>query len=158
MSTPSPTQLTIYVRPDNEDHALYLVGEALTGVSVAKEEKKKEDPRYNPETHEAYCKYCYKTHRLWSRFYDVFPGEIVWECEVCLHRTRDEFMQIEGVAPSEEQEAFYRGYKHITLALSAPLIPAHIKDIADLVTIGVILGFVVRGEIDLGGRVINTMQ
>ena len=67
-------------------------------------------PRYNPKRYEAYCKYCYQTHRLWQRFWDVFPDEVVWECEVCAHRTRDEYMQIEGVQPSAEQMAFYREY------------------------------------------------
>ncbi len=51
--------------------------------------------RYNQKFDEAYCKYCYKTHRLWQQFWDVFPDEVVWECEVCEHRTKDENMQIE---------------------------------------------------------------
>lgn len=63
--------------------------------------------RYDPETHEAYCKYCYNTHRLWEIFDDVFPGDHVWECQVCEHRTKDEFMQIESkvvAVPVEEEE------------------------------------------------------
>jgi hypothetical protein len=56
--------------------------------------------RYNQKFDEAYCKYCYKTHRLWQRFWDVFPDEVVWECGVCEHRTKDENMQIEKHASS----------------------------------------------------------
>jgi hypothetical protein len=48
--------------------------------------------------------------------------------------------------------------KRLTLALSAPVTPKQIEEIASLVTIGLILGFVVRGEIDLGGRVINNLE
>ncbi len=47
--------------------------------------------------------------------------------------------------------------KRLTLALSAPVTPKQIEEIASLVTIGLILGFVVRGEIDLGERVINNL-
>ncbi len=50
---------------------------------------------YNPKFDEAYCKYCYNTHRLWQRFWDVFPDEVVWECGVCEYQTRDEHMLIE---------------------------------------------------------------
>jgi hypothetical protein len=31
MSIPSPTQLTILLRPDNEEHALYLIDESFAG-------------------------------------------------------------------------------------------------------------------------------
>src|SRR5260221_12025863 len=48
--------------------------------------------------------------------------------------------------------------KRLTLALSAPVTPGQIEDIAYLVKIGLILGFVVRGEIDLGERVINNFE
>jgi len=48
--------------------------------------------------------------------------------------------------------------KRLTLALSVPVTPGQIEDIAYLVKIGLILGFVVRGEIDLGERVINNLE
>jgi len=47
--------------------------------------------------------------------------------------------------------------KRLTLALSVPVTVKQIDDIAYLVKIGLILGFVVRGEIDLGERTINTL-
>ena len=47
--------------------------------------------------------------------------------------------------------------KRLTLALYAPATVGQIDDIAYLVKIGLILGFMVRGEIDLGGRVINNL-
>jgi hypothetical protein len=50
-----------------------------------------------------------------------------------------------------------RKEKRITLALSAPVTPGQLDDIAYLVKIGLILGFVVRGEIDLGERMINNL-
>jgi len=43
--------------------------------------------------------------------------------------------------------------KRLVFALRAPLDPKAIGDIAQLVTIGLILGFVVKGEIALGGDV-----
>ena len=48
--------------------------------------------------------------------------------------------------------------KRLTLALSAPVTPEQIEEIAYLVKIGLILGFVVRGEIDLGERVMNNLE
>jgi len=48
--------------------------------------------------------------------------------------------------------------KRLTLALSAPVTVEQIDDIASLVKTGLILGFVVRGEIDLGGRVIHNFE
>jgi hypothetical protein len=48
--------------------------------------------------------------------------------------------------------------KRLTLALSAPVTPKQIEEIAHLVKIGLILGFVVRGEIDLGERVIHNLE
>ena len=47
---------------------------------------------------------------------------------------------------------------HLTLTLSAPATVGQIDDIAYLVKIGLTLGFVVRGEIDLGERVINNLE
>jgi len=43
--------------------------------------------------------------------------------------------------------------KRMVFALRAPLDPKAIDDIAQLVTTGLILGFVVKGEIALGGEV-----
>ena len=47
--------------------------------------------------------------------------------------------------------------KRLTLALSAPVTTTQIDDIAYLVKTGLILGFAVRGEIDLGERVIHNL-
>lgn len=47
--------------------------------------------------------------------------------------------------------------KCITLALTIPITPEHIKDLADLVATGLLVGFLVRGEIDLDGGVINNL-
>jgi hypothetical protein len=47
--------------------------------------------------------------------------------------------------------------KHLTLALSAPITPTQIEEIASLMNTGVILGFVVRGEIALGERIMNNL-
>ena len=47
--------------------------------------------------------------------------------------------------------------KRLTLALSVPATVEQIDTIANLVKIRLILGFVVRGEIDLGKRVINNV-
>lgn len=47
--------------------------------------------------------------------------------------------------------------KCLTLALSAALTPEHIKEIAELVTTGLLSGFIVQGEIDLGGQMINNL-
>jgi len=47
--------------------------------------------------------------------------------------------------------------KRLTLALSAPVTPGQIEDIAYLVKTGLIMGFVVRGDIDLGERMINNL-
>jgi hypothetical protein len=68
------------------------------------------------------------------------------------------------IVDTQEEEVFWgdifrlsRKEKRIMLALSAPVTPRQIEDIANLVTIGLILGFVVRGEIDLGESVINNL-
>jgi hypothetical protein len=49
--------------------------------------------------------------------------------------------------------------KRLVFALRAPLIPKAIDDMAQLVTLGLILGFVVKGEIALGSEleVINNL-
>lgn len=47
--------------------------------------------------------------------------------------------------------------KRLTLELSAPVTVEQIEGIANLVTIGLALGFVVRGEIELGECVIHNL-
>jgi hypothetical protein len=98
-----PTQMTIFVKPANEQHALYLIGESLT------------------------------------------------ETAFTIVNTQEEQVSLGDIFRLSLKE------KRITLALAAPLTPRQIEDIAFLVTTGLILGFVIRGEIDLGERVINTM-
>ncbi len=56
---------------------------------------------------------------------------------------------LEGFAPF----AITHNEKRLVFALRAPLDPKAIGDIAQLVTTGLILGFVVKGEIALGGEV-----
>jgi hypothetical protein len=48
--------------------------------------------------------------------------------------------------------------KRLILALATPMTTRQIDDLAFLVKAGLILGFVVRGEIDLGGRAINNLE
>jgi hypothetical protein len=103
MSTPSPTHIIVFLNPENEEHALYLIGESLTSPALT--------------------------------IVDTQEEQITWGTVFVL--THKE--------------------KRLTLALSAPVTPKQIEDIAYLVTIGLILGFVVRGEIDLGERVINNL-
>jgi len=68
----------------------------------------------------------------------------------------EERVTLEGVAPF----VITHLEKRLVFALSAPLDPDAIDDIAQLVTVGIILGFVVKGEISLGGDigVINTLE
>ena len=61
----------------------------------------------------------------------------------------EERVPLEGVAPF----VFTLHEKHLVFMLHAPLDPDVIDDIAQLVTTGLILGFVVKGEIALGGEV-----
>ena len=103
MSTPSPTHIIVFLNPENEEHALYLIGESFTSPALT--------------------------------IVDTQEEQITWGTVFVL--THKE--------------------KRLTLALSAPVTPKQIEDIAYLVTIGLILGFVVRGEIDLGERVINNL-
>src|SRR6266567_5517318 len=60
----------------------------------------------------------------------------------------EERVTLEGSAP------FVIRYneKRLVFALGAPLDPKTIDDMAQLVTIGLILGFAVKGEIALGGE------
>ena len=103
MSTPSPTQITIFLNPEDEEHALYLIGESLSSTTLT--------------------------------IIDTQEEQVTWGSVFVL--THKE--------------------KRLTLALSALVTVIQIEEIANLVTIGLILGFVVRGEIDLGGRVINNL-
>ena len=106
MSSSPTTHLLLFLRPENEEHALYLV-----------------------------------------------RGEILIERETTLVETQEETGLCQMAAP------FLIPYKEkcITLALTIPLTPEHIKELAGLVAIGLLVGFLIRGEIDLGGRVINNL-
>jgi hypothetical protein len=104
MSAPSPTQITVFLNPEDEEHALYLIGESLSSTTLT--------------------------------IIDTQEEQVTWGTIFVL----------------THQE------KRLTLALSAPVTPRQIDDIAYLVKIGLILGFVVRGEIDLGERVINNLE
>src|SRR5260370_39686146 len=104
MSTPSPTQITVFLNPEDEEHALYLIGESFTSTTFTVIDAREE-------------------HVTWGTLF------------VLTHKE-----------------------KRLTLALSAAVTPGQIDDIAYLVKTGLILGFVVRGEIDLGERVINNLE
>ncbi len=104
MNTPSPTQITLFFNPSDEEHALYLIGESFTSTTFT--------------------------------VIDTQEEQVTWGTIFVL--THKE--------------------KRLTLALSAPMTPTQIEEIANLVTMGLILGFVVRGELDLGERVINNLE
>src|SRR5438105_7886291 len=99
MSTPSPTQITVFLNPEDEEHALYLIGEGFTSTTFA--------------------------------VIDTQEEQVTWGTVFILTRRE----------------------KRLTLALSAPVTPRQIDHIANLVKTGLVLGFVVRGEIDGGERV-----
>ncbi len=61
----------------------------------------------------------------------------------------EERVVLEGCAPFVVMHT----EKRLVFALRAPLDPKAMSDIAQLVTTGLILGFVVKGEITLGGDV-----
>jgi hypothetical protein len=104
MSAQSPTQITVFLNPEDEEHALYLIGESFPPTTFT--------------------------------ITDTQQEQVTWGSVFVL----------------THQE------KRLTLAFSAPATVGQIDDIAYLVKIGLILGFVVRGEIDLGGRVINNLE
>jgi len=104
MSSPSPTQITVFLNPEDEEHALYLINESFTSTTFT--------------------------------VVDTQEEQVTWGIVFVL--THKE--------------------KRLTLALSAPATLGQIEDIAYLVKKGLILGFVVRGEIDLGERVINNLE
>src|SRR6266487_2633198 len=60
----------------------------------------------------------------------------------------DERVSLESAAPF----VMMHTEKRMVFALRASLIPKAIDDMAQLVTIGLILGFAVKGEIALGGE------
>ncbi len=103
MSAPSPTQITVFLNPEDEEHALYLIGESFPPTTFT--------------------------------IIDTQEEQVTWGTVFVL----------------THQE------KRLTLALSTPATVGQIDDIAYLVKIGLILGFAVRGEIDLGERVINNL-
>lgn len=101
-NNPLPTQITVMLKPEHEDHALYLIGAIFT-----------------------------------SALFTIIS-------------TRNEQVMLGTVFTLMHRE------KHVTLELSAPITNKEIDDIADLVKTGLILGFVVRGDIDLGGEHVFT--
>ena len=103
MSTQTPTQITIVLNPGNEEHALYLIGEAFTSTTFTIVEAREKQVE-------------------WGTLFVLSHKE-----------------------------------KCLTLALSAPATVKQIEEIAYLVATGLILGFVVRGEIDLDGHVVNNL-
>jgi hypothetical protein len=104
MSRHVPTYIILFLNPENEEHALYLIGESFTSTELTLVDTQEEQ---------------------------VTQGTIF----VLLHKE-----------------------KRLKLALSAPVTSQQIEEIAHLVKIGLILGFVVRGEIDLGERVMNNLE
>jgi|SRR5215469_16377061 len=48
--------------------------------------------------------------------------------------------------------------KQVVFTLYQPLTSTQIKDLAAYVTVGQIYGFTVKGEIDLGGTIINNLE
>jgi hypothetical protein len=104
MSLHSPTYLAIFLKPENEEHALYLIGEALPAIVYTIEDIREEQV-------------------TWGKVFVLIHNE-----------------------------------KCLTLALSAPITSKQIEEIAYLVKIRLILGFVVRGEIDVGESVINNLK
>jgi hypothetical protein len=104
MSGHSPTYIVIYLTPENEEHALYLIGESFTSTTFTIVDAQEE-------------------HITWGTVFVLTYKE-----------------------------------KHLSLALSAPITPQQIHEISDLVKIGLILGFVVRGEIDLDERVFHNLE
>lgn len=100
----SPTHIIIFMKPENEEHALYLISESFASTAYT--------------------------------IVDTQEEQVTWGTVfVLIHKEM-----------------------RLTLALSAPATPRQIEEIAFLVKIGLILGFVVRGEIDLGERVINNLE
>ena len=62
---------------------------------------------------------------------------------------QEERVTLESAAPF----VYTHNEKRMVFALRAPLVPKAIDDMAQLVTTGLILGFVIKGEIALGGEV-----
>jgi hypothetical protein len=104
MSLHSPTYLVLFLKPENEEHAMYLIGESFSSTALTLVDVKEEQ---------------------------VTTGTVF----VLIHKE-----------------------KELTLALDKPITPKQIEEIAFLIKIGLILGFVVRGEIDLGERVIHNLK
>ena len=103
MSAPSPTQITVFLNPEDEEHALYLIGESFPPTTFTIIETQEDQA-------------------TWGTIFVLTHQE-----------------------------------KRLNLALSNQATVGQIDNIASLVKIGLMLGFVVRGEIDLGERVINNL-
>ena len=78
----------------------------------------------------------------------------------------EEALEQAGIAVLDQHEteqrvgtviSVFRVEKQIVMALSMPLTPHTIRDIANLVVIGLLLGFTVRGEINLGEKTITNI-
>jgi len=103
MGTFSPTQIIVFLNPENEAHARYLLSESFPSTALTRVDSQEE--------------------------------QVTWGTVFTLTHTE----------------------KRLTLALSASVIAGQIEEITYLVQTGLILGFVVRGEIDLGERTINNL-
>ncbi len=103
METFSPTQIIVFLNPEHEEHARYLLSESFPSTALT--------------------------------LVDTREEQVTWGTVFTL--THKE--------------------KRLTLALAAPVTPGQIEEIAYLVKIRLVLGFVVRGEIDLGERMINNL-
>jgi len=104
MSRHAPTHIILFLNPENEEHALYLLGESFTSQVLT--------------------------------LVDTQEEQVTWGTVfVLIHKE-----------------------KRLTLALSSPVTPQQIEEIAYLVKMGLILGFEVRGEIDLGEQVMNNLE
>ena len=104
MSLHSTTYLVIFLKPENEEHAMYLIGESFSSTALTLVDVKEEQ---------------------------VTSGTVF----VLIHKE-----------------------KELTMALDKPITPKQIEEIAYMIKMGLILGFVVRGEIDLGERVIHNLK
>src|SRR5260221_10181191 len=103
METFSPTQIIVFLNPEHEEHARYLLSESFPSTALT--------------------------------LVDTREEQVTWGTVFTL--THKE--------------------KRLTLALAAPVTPGQIEEIAYLVKIRLVLGFVVRGAIDLRERIINSL-
>ncbi len=62
---------------------------------------------------------------------------------------QEERVTLESAAPF----VYTHNEKRMVFALRVPLVPKTIYELAQMVTTGLILGFVIKGEIEIGGEV-----